>query len=124
MLLSDHPLMLDAPLLARIQFSTEHIGPSQETRPGYWMHSTSAAETLTLQPVVRRRQRRGRAAVQRCRCPPGRGGQRRYSSAGGRRSSDQPSPVVRSLIAGYQVTANDGVDALGVLENSIASILC
>ena len=83
-MLSDHPLMLDTPLLAQIQFSTEHIGPSLETRPGYWMHSTSTPrETLSL---LNRLFGVGSGAAEACSCGARqgqRGGQRRYSSAGG-----------------------------------------
>lgn len=41
LLLSDYPFRAETPLLAQIEFSIGHIGPSLETLPGYWLHSTS-----------------------------------------------------------------------------------
>jgi two-component system capsular synthesis sensor histidine kinase RcsC len=127
-LLSDYPLMLDTPLLAQIQFSTEHIGPSQETRPGYWMHSTSTPrETLTL--LNRLFGVGGGAAEGLVQLPV-------PAKASAADNGDihllvvDDHPINRRLLSdqlgslGYQVvTANDGVDALGVLKQHHVDIV-
>ncbi|ASL98515.1 two-component system sensor histidine kinase RcsC [Serratia marcescens] len=127
-LLSDHPLMLDAPLLAQIQFSTEHIGPSQETRPGYWMHSTSTPrETLTLLNRLFGVGSGAAEALVQLPVP---------AKASAADNGDihllvvDDHPINRRLLSdqlgslGYQVvTANDGVDALGVLKQHRVDIV-
>lgn len=120
-MLSDHPIMVSTPLLAQIQFSTEHIGPSLETRPGYWVHSTSTPrETLALlNRLFGAITESGRARVQ---LPV-------TAKASAVDNGDvqllvvDDHPFNRRLLSdqlgslGYQVvTANDGVDALGLLD--------
>ena len=127
-MLSDYPLMLNTPLLAQIQFSTEHIGPSLETRPGYWMHSTSTPrETLTL---INRLFGVGNGAAEALVQLPV------PAKASAADNGDihllvvDDHPINRRLLSdqlgslGYQVvTANDGVDALAVLKQHHVDIV-
>lgn len=127
-LLSDHPLQIATPLLAQIEFSIAHIGPPLETRPGYWMHSTSMSRDSIVvlnrlfgvdieysKPLVPLP-----LSAKVCEVDNG----------------DilllvvDDHPINRRLLSdqltslGYQViTANDGVDALGVLNHNRVDIV-
>ncbi|MFI8416883.1 two-component system sensor histidine kinase RcsC [Serratia sp. NPDC078593] len=127
-LLSDYARQVNTPVLAQVQFSIEHIGPSFETRPGYWMHSTSTPrETLTLlnrllggdddhtKSLMPLPQPAKTSAV---------------SHSDIRLLVVDDHPINRRLLSdqltslGYQViTANDGVDALGVLNHNPVDIV-
>ena len=127
-MLSDHPLMISTPLLAQIQFSIEHIGPSQETRPGYWMHSTSTPrETLVLLNRLFGTQAESGNTLAQLPVP---------AKASLIDNGDihllvvDDHPINRRLLSdqlsslGYQVvTANDGVDALDVLSRNTVDIV-
>jgi two-component system capsular synthesis sensor histidine kinase RcsC len=127
-MLSDHPLMISTPLLAQIQFSIEHIGPSQETRPGYWMHSTSTPrETLVLLNRLFGTQAESGNTLAQLPLP---------AKASLIDNGDihllvvDDHPINRRLLSdqlsslGYQVvTANDGVDALDVLSRNTVDIV-
>ncbi|MNE05380.1 Sensor histidine kinase RcsC [compost metagenome] len=127
-MLSDHPLMISTPLLAQIQFSIEHIGPSQETRPGYWMHSTSTPrETLVLLNRLFGTQGESGNTLAQLPLP---------AKASLIDNGDihllvvDDHPINRRLLSdqlsslGYQVvTANDGVDALDVLSRNTVDIV-
>ncbi|QOI55852.1 two-component system sensor histidine kinase RcsC [Rouxiella badensis] len=47
-LIVDTPLIHRGALCAQIEFSIDHIGPPQESSPGYWIHSTSTPLEITL----------------------------------------------------------------------------
>jgi len=47
-LITDMPLIHHGSLCAQIEFSIDHIGPPQESSPGYWIHSTSTPLEITL----------------------------------------------------------------------------
>ncbi|ORJ20087.1 two-component system sensor histidine kinase/response regulator [Rouxiella silvae] len=47
-LITDSPLIHRGALCAQIEFSIDHIGPPQESSPGYWIHSTSTPLEITL----------------------------------------------------------------------------
>ncbi|WBL73791.1 two-component system sensor histidine kinase RcsC [Serratia liquefaciens] len=127
-MLSDHPLRVSTPLLAQIQFSIEHIGPSQETRPGYWMHSTSTPrETLILlNRLFGTRDESGSALMQ---LPvPTKASQ--VDNGDIHLLVVDDHPINRRLLSdqlsslGYLVvTANDGVDALDVLSRNTVDIV-
>lgn len=51
-LLSDYIPKIKTPLLAKIYFSIDHIGLPQETKAGYWLHSTSTL--LEIVPLINR----------------------------------------------------------------------
>jgi two-component system capsular synthesis sensor histidine kinase RcsC len=127
-MLSDHPLMVNTPLLAQIQFSIEHIGPSQETRPGYWMHSTSTPrETLALlNRLFGTRDESGNTLMQ----LPLPAKASRVDNGDIHLLVVDDHPINRRLLSdqlsslGYQVvTANDGVDALDVLNRNTVDIV-
>jgi two-component system capsular synthesis sensor histidine kinase RcsC len=127
-MLSDHPLMINTPLLAQIQFSIEHIGPSQETRPGYWMHSTSTPrETLALlNRLFGTRDESGNTLMQ----LPLPAKANRVDNGDIHLLVVDDHPINRRLLSdqlgslGYQVvTANDGVDALDVLNRNTVDIV-
>jgi two-component system capsular synthesis sensor histidine kinase RcsC len=127
-MLSDHPLMFNTPLLAQIQFSIEHIGPSQETRPGYWMHSTSTPrETLALlNRLFGTRDESGNTLMQ----LPLPAKANRVDNGDIHLLVVDDHPINRRLLSdqlgslGYQVvTANDGVDALDVLNRNTVDIV-
>ncbi len=46
-LITDTSLNHQSKLAAHIEFSIDHIGPPLETRPGYWIHSTSTPLEIT-----------------------------------------------------------------------------
>ncbi|HFK7184763.1 TPA: two-component system sensor histidine kinase RcsC [Serratia odorifera] len=127
-LLSDHGLQIATPLLAQIEFSIDHIGPSNETRAGYWMHSTSTPrETIGLlnrlfevydgsaKTLMQLPQPIKACAV---------------DNGDIRLLVVDDHPINRRLLSdqltslGYRViTANDGVDALGVLSHNPVDIV-
>ncbi|WP_411753795.1 response regulator, partial [Serratia sp. (in: enterobacteria)] len=127
-LLSDYPLQVDTPRLAQIEFSIAHIGPSLETHPGYWLHSTStprdAIQLLNrLFGVVTESDK----ALVQLPLPV-----KANSAVNGdiRLLVVDDHPINRRLLSdqlaslGYQViTANDGVDALSVLERNAVDIV-
>ncbi|NIC26188.1 two-component system sensor histidine kinase RcsC [Serratia plymuthica] len=127
-MLSDYPLMVNTPLLAQIQFSIEHIGPSQETRPGYWMHSTSTPrETLALLNRLFGTSTESGSPLMQLPLP---------VKASTVDNGDihllvvDDHPINRRLLSdqlgslGYQVvTANDGLDALDVLNRNTVDIV-
>ncbi len=47
-LITDMPMIHRGLLCAQIEFSIDHIGPPQESSPGYWVHSTSTPLEITL----------------------------------------------------------------------------
>ena len=47
-MITDMPFIHHGDLYAQIEFSIDHIGQPQETRPGYWVHSTSTPLEVTL----------------------------------------------------------------------------
>ncbi|HHQ6602654.1 two-component system sensor histidine kinase RcsC [Serratia fonticola] len=127
-LLSDYPLQVDTPLLAQIEFSIAHIGPSLETHPGYWLHSTSTPRDaiLLLNRLFGVVTESDKALVQ-LPLPV-----KANSADNGdiRLLVVDDHPINRRLLSdqlsslGYQViTANDGVDALSVLERNAVDIV-
>ncbi|WP_279022704.1 two-component system sensor histidine kinase RcsC [Gibbsiella quercinecans] len=125
-LISDYPLMFTQPLLAQIEFSIEHIGPAQQTRPGYWVHSTSTPrETIGLLNRL--------FGVGGNKAPMQLPAAAKTPAAG---NQDihllvvDDHPINRRLLSdqlsslGYKlVTANDGVDALGMLNHHPVDIV-
>ncbi|MFZ1874638.1 MAG: two-component system sensor histidine kinase RcsC [Chania sp.] len=127
-LLSDYPLQVATPLLAQIEFSIGHIGPSLETHPGYWIHSTSTSrDTIVLlnslfgvdsehlKPLVQLPLPAKASAV---------------DNGDIRLLVVDDHPINRRLLSdqlaslGYQViTANDGIDALAVLNHNTVDIV-
>ncbi|VTP65096.1 Sensor kinase protein RcsC [Serratia rubidaea] len=127
-LLSDYDLQLNTPLLAQIYFSIEHIGPSQELHPGYWRHSTSTPrETIGLLNRLFGLEEGNAKTLMPLPSP---------SKTSGVDNGDirllvvDDHPINRRLLSdqltslGYRVvTANDGVDALGVLNHESVDIV-
>lgn len=127
-MISDHPIMVDTPLLAQFQFSTSHIGPPLETRLGYWIYSTS-----TPREILARLNQLFGVGEQGSSMPiplpvP--------AKANISNNGDihllviDDHPINRQLLSdqisslGYQVvTANDGVDALGVMNHHSVDIV-
>ncbi|VXC92201.1 hybrid sensory kinase in two-component regulatory system with RcsB and YojN [Enterobacterales bacterium 8AC] len=127
-LLSDYPLRVATPLLAQIEFSIGHIGPALETHPGYWVHSTSTSrDTIVLLNRL--------FSVDADDTKP------QLTLPVPAKSSEVDNgdihllvvddhPINRRLLSdqltslGYQViTANDGIDALGVLNHNKVDII-
>lgn len=127
-LLSDYALQIATPLLAQIEFSIDHIGPSNETRAGYWMHSTSTPrETIGLLNRLFGVHDGSAKTLMQLPLP---------VKASAVDNGDirllvvDDHPINRRLLSdqltslGYRViTANDGVDALGVLNHNPVDIV-
>jgi len=118
-LITDTPLIHKGELAAQIEFSIGHIGPPVETRPGYWIHSTSTPLEITA--LLNRIYRLETTAEE--------GGSATPESAVAQDYSDitllvvDDHPINRRLLAdqlgtmGYiVVTANDGIDALDAMR--------
>lgn len=126
-LLSDYPLQITTPLSAQIEFSIAHIGPSLETRPGYWLHSTSTPrDAMVLLNRLFGLDVGNSTLVQLP--PPVKSNS--VDNADIRLLVVDDHPINRQLLSdqlmslGYQViTANDGVDALGVLSQNTVDIV-
>lgn len=127
-LICDYLPHINAPLSTWIQLSIEHIGLPQETRPGYWLLSTSTLlEIIPLLDSILLEQRVVENTPLALPAP--------------KTNLDENAdlnilvvddhPINRRLLAdqlttlGYQViTANDGLDALAVLNaNSVDIVL-
>ena len=126
-LICDYLPQINAPLSTWIQISIEHIGLPQETRPGYWLLSTSTLleivplldQILLEQPLVEN------APLQ---LPAPKANQDENADLQILVVDDHP--INRRLLAdqlttlGYQViTANDGLDALAVLSANNVDIV-
>ncbi len=129
-LLSDYPLQIATPLLAQIEFSIGHIGPALEAHSGYWVHSTSTLrDTFVLlnrlfgvdndqnKPLISLPLPEKASTVD-------------VDNGDIRLLVVDDHPINRRLLSdqlislGYQViTANDGVDALGVLGHNTVDII-
>ncbi|WP_227729338.1 two-component system sensor histidine kinase RcsC [Yersinia proxima] len=127
-LICDHLPQINAPLSTWIQLSIEHIGLPQETRPGYWLLSTSTLLEIVplLDHILLDQQVTDEAPL---------------ALPAPKTNLDENAdlhilvvddhPINRRLLAdqlttlGYRViTANDGLDALAVLNaNSIDIVL-
>ena len=120
-LIADTSLIHSGPLTAQIEFSIDHIGPPQETRPGYWVHSTSTPLEVTA--LLNRIYQLVDPAEESGMTLPAQG------TAAIQDNSDihllvvDDHPINRRLLAdqlssmGYQVvTANDGMDALDAIK--------
>ncbi len=118
-LITDTPLIHKGELAAQIEFSIGHIGPPVETRPGYWIHSTSTPLEITA--LLNRIYRLETTAEE--------GGSATPEAAVAQDYSDitllvvDDHPINRRLLAdqlgtmGYIVlTANDGIDALDAMR--------
>ncbi|WON75626.1 two-component system sensor histidine kinase RcsC [Serratia sp. UGAL515B_01] len=131
LLISDYPLNAVTPLLAQIEFSIVHIGPSREALPGYWLHSTSTPRCIIrlinrLFGVETAADNADNTAVQ-LPLP---------TKVQTTENEDihllvvDDHPINRRLLSdqltslGYQViTATDGIDALGVLRRNTVDIV-
>lgn len=126
-LICDHRPQINSPLSAWIQLSIEHIGLPQETRPGYWLLSTSTLleiiplldSILLEQPLV------DNTSLQ---LPAPKANQ--DDNADLQILVVDDHPINRRLLAdqlttlGYRViTANDGLDALAVLSTNDVDIV-
>ncbi|PVZ85777.1 two-component system sensor histidine kinase RcsC [Serratia sp. S1B] len=120
-LLSDYPVQVPTPLSMQVEFSIAHIGPSFEISPGYWLHSTAMpweviplltrlfsgeihSDNPIMPPLVKDTE---------------------FDNKDINLLVVEDHPISRQLLTdqltllGYQViTANDGIDALGVLERA------
>ncbi|MBU9810509.1 two-component system sensor histidine kinase RcsC [Rahnella sp. C60] len=118
-LITDTPLIHKGELAAQIEFSIDHIGPPVETRPGYWVHSTSTPLEITA--LLNR--------IYRLDTTPEEEGCAAPEAAVAQDYSDitllvvDDHPINRRLLAdqlgtmGYVViTANDGIDALDAMR--------
>jgi two-component system capsular synthesis sensor histidine kinase RcsC len=127
-LLTDFPQQVTSPLLAQIEFSISHIGPSLETHPGYWLHSTSTPRDsiVLLNRLFGIESDSTKNLVQLplpVKANPVDNGDIHLLVV-------DDHPINRRLLSdqltslGYQViTANDGVDALGVLNRNTVDIV-
>lgn len=127
-LVCDYLPHINAPSSTWIQLSIEHIGLPQETRPGYWLLSTSTL--LEIIPLLDRILLEGRQVVENTAL------QLPVPKANQDDNADMhilvvdDHPINRRLLAdqltalGYQVmTANDGLDALAVLSGNHIDIV-
>ncbi|MBF7956528.1 two-component system sensor histidine kinase RcsC [Rahnella victoriana] len=118
-LITDTPFIHNGELAAQIEFSIDHIGPPVETRPGYWVHSTSTPLEITA--LLNRIYHLEATAEE--------GGLPAPEAAVTQDFSDitllvvDDHPINRRLLAdqlgtmGYiVVTANDGMDALDAMR--------
>jgi len=119
-LITDIPLIHYGKLGAQIEFSIDHIGPPLETRPGYWVHSTSTPLEITL--LLNRIYQLEDVAAGNAPALLTDGGQAQDNSDISLLVVDD-HPINRRLLAdqlgsmGYQViTANDGLDALEAIK--------
>jgi two-component system capsular synthesis sensor histidine kinase RcsC len=128
-LLTDYALNHPLSLLAQIEFSLEHIGPPVETRPGYWLHSTSTPLELTslFNRLYQLEEGHARAMLQ----LPVINAETQQANHEIQLLVVDDHPINRRLLAdqlgslGYQIlTANDGLDALEVMRcNTIDIVL-
>ncbi|CQI97253.1 hybrid sensory kinase in two-component regulatory system with RcsB and YojN [Yersinia frederiksenii] len=127
-LVCDYLPQISAPSSTWIQLSIEHIGLPQETRPGYWLLSTSTL--LEIIPLLDRILLEGLQVVENTTL------QLPVPKANQDDNADMhilvvdDHPINRRLLAdqltalGYQVmTANDGLDALAVLSGNHIDIV-
>ncbi|KEY60397.1 sensor histidine kinase RcsC [Serratia sp. DD3] len=126
-LLSDYSVQVATPLSMRIEFSMAHIGPSFEVSPGYWLHST--AMPWDVLPLLNRlfsgEIQRGSDTVM-----PTQVKDTDVNNRDIHLLVVEDHPISRQLLSdqltllGYQVmTANDGLDALDVLERTTVDIV-
>lgn len=126
-LICDYLPQINAPLSTWIQLSIEHIGLPQETRPGYWLLSTSTL--LEIIPLLDRILLDQRVVEDTPLALPA-------PKTNLDENADlhilvvDDHPINRRLLAdqltalGYQViTANDGLDALAVLNTNSVDIV-
>lgn len=126
-LICDYPCRMTTPLRAQVEFSISHMGQPQEFRPGYWFYSTAAPQEL-VNLLLRLYQ--GECMEPPCPTALPEPSSNRYENDDICLLVVDDHPLNRLLLAdqlfslGYQVlTANDGVDALGVLNSSEVDIL-
>ncbi|WP_049597065.1 two-component system sensor histidine kinase RcsC [Yersinia nurmii] len=127
-LITDYIPHVTTPLLARIYFSIEHIGLPQETRPGYWMISTSTL--LEAVPLLHRILLDVSIMTSTPLQLPVLDKDNQVDNSDMHILVVDDHPINRRLLAdqltslGYQVlTANDGVDALTVLGGNHIDIV-
>ncbi|WP_145583208.1 two-component system sensor histidine kinase RcsC [Yersinia thracica] len=126
-LICDYLPQINAPLSTWIQISIEHIGLPQETRPGYWLLST--ATLLEIIPLLDRILLEPQVVEEApLALPPAKTNQDDNDDLQILVVDDHP--INRRLLAdqlttlGYRViTANDGLDALGVLSANNVDIV-
>lgn len=126
-LICDHRPQINSPLSAWIQLSIEHIGLPQETRPGYWLLSTSTLLEIIplLDSILLEQSLVDNASLQ---LPASKANQ--DDNADLQILVVDDHPINRRLLAdqlttlGYRViTANDGLDALAVLSTNDVDIV-
>lgn len=126
-LLSDYPIQVMTPLLMQIEFSIAHIGPPFEISPGYWLHGTAMPWDVMplLNQLVSGEIHRGSSTVK-----PMPIKDVDIDNRDIHLLVVEDHPISRQLLSdqltllGYQVmTANDGLDALAVLEHTKVDIV-
>lgn len=128
-LICDYLPQINSPLSTWIQLSIEHIGLPQETRPGYWLLSTSTLlEIIPLLDNILLEQSLAEDAPLPLPLPAARTNQDDNDDLQILVVDDHP--INRRLLAdqlttlGYRViTANDGLDALAVLSANNVDIV-
>lgn len=128
-LICDYLPQINSPLSTWIQLSIEHIGLPQETRPGYWLLSTSTLlEIIPLLDSILLEQSLAEDAPLPLPLPAARTNQDDNDDLQILVVDDHP--INRRLLAdqlttlGYRViTANDGLDALAVLSANNVDIV-
>ncbi len=126
-LICDYLPQINGALSAWIQLSIEHIGLPQETRPGYWLLSTSTLlEIIPLLDSILL----GQQPAENTSLPLPAAKVDHDDNADLRILVVDDHPINRRLLAdqlttlGYQViTANDGLDALSILNANIVDIV-
>jgi two-component system capsular synthesis sensor histidine kinase RcsC len=113
--------MYNGVLAAQIEFSIDHIGPPMETRPGYWVHSTSTPLEVTalLNRIYQLEDESEEGGLN----LPALGALTTQDNSDINLLVVDDHPINRRLLAdqlssmGYQVvTANDGLDALDAMN--------
>lgn len=120
-LITDTSLIHNGQLNTQIEFSIDHIGPPLETRPGYWVHSTSTPLDVTA--LLNRIYQLIDPAEEDGLLLPAQGVAAIQDNSDMHLLVVDDHPINRRLLAdqlssmGYQVvTANDGMDALEAIN--------